>query len=190
MKMSWSGSIAVLQTLSMSKGECGQWRCADQDGLLSNKYEWRLEFKIHIMAVLAMKIWVYMVDYQPDMVTVVRLLSSHWYSMAPIWQYHTYSLYSIQLTTLMTTFNRHYIDIVSLYRSKYPWIAVQHSFFKKWNSQTFCSVKGVTIFFLSHVFFLISVVHWPYICFAPLHEEVDLYLLAFPPSSSPLCLSL
>ena len=49
---------------------------------------------------------------------------------------------------------------------------------------------NVTIFFLSHVFFLVSIVHRPYIHFAPLHEEVDVYLLAFPPSSSLLCLSL
>ena len=74
----------MLGALSMSKGDCGQWRCADQDGLLSNKYEWRLKFKTHIMAVSAVKIRVYTVDYQPNTVTVVRLLSSCRYGMAPI----------------------------------------------------------------------------------------------------------
>ena len=43
---------------------------------------------------------------------------------------------------------------------------------------------NVTIFFLSHVFFLVSVVCRPYFCFAPLHEEMDSYLLAFPPHSN------
>ena len=43
---------------------------------------------------------------------------------------------------------------------------------------------GVTIFFLSHVFFLISVVRFPYFRFAPLHEETHHYLLAFPSYSS------
>ena len=42
-------------------------------------------------------------------------------------------------------------------------------------------VTFVTIFFLHHMFFLISVVHCPYFRFAPLHEETDSYLLAFPP---------
>ena len=37
---------------------------------------------------------------------------------------------------------------------------------------------NVTIFFLCHVFFLISIVQRPYLCFTPLHEETDLYLLA------------
>ena len=45
---------------------------------------------------------------------------------------------------------------------------------------------SVTIFFLSHIFFLVAVVCCPYFCFAPLHEETDHYLLAFPSSSSPL----
>ena len=71
----------MLWALSTSKGECGQWRHADQDGL---KYEWRLKFKTHIMAKMAIKIRVYTVDYQPNTVTVVRLLSSRWYSMAPV----------------------------------------------------------------------------------------------------------
>ena len=44
----------------------------------------------------------------------------------------------------------------------------------------------VTIFFLSHIFFLIAVVHRPYFHFAPLYEETDHYLLAFPSPSSPL----
>ena len=44
----------------------------------------------------------------------------------------------------------------------------------------------VTIFFLSHVFFLVTIVQHPYFCFAPLHEETDHYLLAFPPYSSSL----
>ena len=39
---------------------------------------------------------------------------------------------------------------------------------------------NVTIFFLSHVFFLVSVVRHLYFHFAPLHEEMDSYLLAFP----------
>ena len=39
----------------------------------------------------------------------------------------------------------------------------------------------VTIFFLHHVFFLISVVCRPYFRFAPLHKEMDFYLLAFLP---------
>ena len=45
---------------------------------------------------------------------------------------------------------------------------------------------NVTISFLSHVFFLISVVQRPYFSFAPSYEETDLYLLAFPEYSSPL----
>ena len=70
----------MLQALSTSKGECGQWRCADQDGLLSNKYVWRLKFK----TCMAMKkVQVYMVDYQPDTVMVVRLLSSCQYVWHP-----------------------------------------------------------------------------------------------------------
>ena len=44
----------------------------------------------------------------------------------------------------------------------------------------------VTISFLSHIFFLISVVRHPYFSFAPSYEETDLYLLAFPEYSSPL----
>ena len=39
---------------------------------------------------------------------------------------------------------------------------------------------NVTIFFLSHVFFLISVIQSPYFRFAPLHKETHHYLLAFP----------
>ena len=38
---------------------------------------------------------------------------------------------------------------------------------------------NVTIFFLSHVFFLISLVQYPYFRFAPSHEETHHYLLAF-----------
>ena len=49
---------------------------------------------------------------------------------------------------------------------------------------------SVTIFFLYYVFFFVSIVHHPYFHFAPLYEETDLYLLAFPHSSSPLFLSL
>ena len=49
---------------------------------------------------------------------------------------------------------------------------------------------NVTIFFLSHVFFLIFVVCHPYFHFAPLYKEVNHYLLAFTPSSSPLFLPL
>ena len=45
---------------------------------------------------------------------------------------------------------------------------------------------NVTISFLSHVFFLISVVRCPYFSFAPSYREIDLYLLAFPDYSSPL----
>ena len=37
-----------------------------------------------ITAETAIKIRVYTVDYQPDTVTVVRLLSSRWYSTAPV----------------------------------------------------------------------------------------------------------
>ena len=49
---------------------------------------------------------------------------------------------------------------------------------------------NVTIFFLSHVFFLVVVICHPYFHFAPLHEESDHYLLAFPCSSNPLLLPL
>ena len=45
---------------------------------------------------------------------------------------------------------------------------------------------NVMISFLSHVFFLISVVRCPYFSFAPSYREIDLYLLAFPNYSSPL----
>ena len=45
---------------------------------------------------------------------------------------------------------------------------------------------NVTISFLFHVFFLISVVRHPYFSFAPSYQEIDLYLLAFPDYSSPL----
>ena len=44
----------------------------------------------------------------------------------------------------------------------------------------------VTSSFLSHVFFLISVVRCPYFSFAPSYREIDLYLLAFLDYSSPL----
>ena len=44
----------------------------------------------------------------------------------------------------------------------------------------------VTISFLFHVFFLLSVVRRPYFSFAPSYQETDLYLLAFPDYSSPL----
>ena len=50
--------------------------------------------------------------------------------------------------------------------------------------------SNVMIFFLSHVFFLISITCYPYFHFAPQYEEVDYYLLAFVPFSSPLFLSL
>ena len=39
---------------------------------------------------------------------------------------------------------------------------------------------SVTMSFLSHVFFLISVVRRPYFSFAPSYQEIDLYLLTFP----------
>ena len=45
---------------------------------------------------------------------------------------------------------------------------------------------NVTISFLSHVFFLISVVRRPHFSFAPSYEEIDQYLLAFPTYSSSL----
>ena len=48
----------------------------------------------------------------------------------------------------------------------------------------------VTISFLSHVFFLISVVRRPYFSFAPSYQETDRYLLAFPSYSSLLVLPL
>ena len=46
------------------------------------------------------------------------------------------------------------------------------------------STMTVTIFFLSHVFFLVSVVRYPYFRFAPSHEETHHYLLTFPSYSS------
>ena len=49
---------------------------------------------------------------------------------------------------------------------------------------------NVTISFLSHVFFLVSIVCCPYFCFAPLYEETDLYLLAFPSRSTPFIVPL
>lgn len=48
----------------------------------------------------------------------------------------------------------------------------------------------VTIFFLSHVFFLVSLVQYPYFRFAPSYEETDHYLLAFPSYSSSLIIPL
>ena len=48
----------------------------------------------------------------------------------------------------------------------------------------------VTISFLSHVFFLISVIRRPYFSFAPSYQETDRYLLAFLSYSSPLVLPL
>ena len=48
----------------------------------------------------------------------------------------------------------------------------------------------VTIFFLSHVFFLVSVVCHPYFRFTPQYEKTNHYLLAFTSSSSPLFLLL
>ena len=44
----------------------------------------------------------------------------------------------------------------------------------------------VTISFLYHVFFLLSIVRHPYFSFAPSHIVTDLYLLAFPDYSLPL----
>ena len=49
---------------------------------------------------------------------------------------------------------------------------------------------NVTIFFLSHVFFLVSVVQYPYFRFAPSHEEIHHYLLTFPSYSSSFILPL
>ena len=49
---------------------------------------------------------------------------------------------------------------------------------------------NVTIFFLSHVFFLISIVWYPHFCFAPSYKETNHYLLAFPLYSSSLTLPL
>ena len=49
---------------------------------------------------------------------------------------------------------------------------------------------NVTISYLYHVFFLISVVRRPYFSFAPSHIVTDLYLLAFPDYSLPLLFSL
>ena len=49
---------------------------------------------------------------------------------------------------------------------------------------------AVTISYLYHVFFLISVVRRPYFSFAPSHIVTDLYLLAFPDYSLPLLFSL
>ena len=49
---------------------------------------------------------------------------------------------------------------------------------------------NVTISFLSHVFFLVSVVQYPYFRFAPLCEETNLYLLIFLLYSSPFIVSL
>ena len=51
-------------------------------------------------------------------------------------------------------------------------------------------VLNVTISFLSHVFFLVSIVQHPYFSFAPSYQETDRYLLAFPSYSSPLVLPL
>ena len=45
---------------------------------------------------------------------------------------------------------------------------------------------NVTILFLSHIFFLISIVCCPYFHFAPQHEEIDYYLLTFDLLSSSL----
>ena len=52
------------------------------------------------------------------------------------------------------------------------------------NQQT--QVMAVTISFLFHVFFLLSVIRRPYFSFTPSYQETDLYLLAFPDYSSPL----
>ena len=49
---------------------------------------------------------------------------------------------------------------------------------------------NVTIFFLSHVFFLVSIVQHPYFHFAPSYKETDHYLLAFPSYSTSLVLPL
>ena len=49
---------------------------------------------------------------------------------------------------------------------------------------------NVTISFLSHVFFLISVVRRPYFSFAPSYQETNRYLLTFPSYSSLLVLPL
>ena len=49
---------------------------------------------------------------------------------------------------------------------------------------------NVTISFLSHVFFLVSVTRRPYFRFTPLYEETDLYLLAFPSCSAPFIVPL
>ena len=50
----------------------------------------------------------------------------------------------------------------------------------------FNHLVAVTIYFLSHVFFLVSVVRHPYFSFAPSYQEIDQYLLVFPSYSSPL----
>ena len=48
---------------------------------------------------------------------------------------------------------------------------------------TFQYLMTVMIFFLSQVFFLVSVVCCPYFRFTPLHEEMNSYLLTFLPCS-------
>ena len=69
------------------------------------------------------------------------------------------------------------------------WTIQSSSLDTLWTTQpTYCEcLLSVTIFFLSHIFFLVLVVCQPYFHFAPLHEEVDLYLLAFPHSCPALC---
>ena len=49
---------------------------------------------------------------------------------------------------------------------------------------------NVTISFLSHIFFLVSIVCHSYFRFAPLYEETDSYLLAFPSRSVPFIIPL
>ena len=53
-----------------------------------------------------------------------------------------------------------------------------------------CQTNSVTISFLSHIFFLVSVVCHFYFHFAPLYEETDFYLLAFPSCSIPFIIPL
>ena len=49
---------------------------------------------------------------------------------------------------------------------------------------------NVTISFLSHMFFLVSIVQYPYFCFTPLYEETDHYLLIFLSYSPPFIIPL
>ena len=104
----------------------------------------------------------------------VLILRTHGYSLScclPItWQLRWAIIYTIFYLSLTSTLVFYPLIDVTCIDSLFFYRA--------------CILFTVTISFLSHVFFLVTIVWYPYFPFAPLHEETNHYLLAFPSYSS------